>query len=243
MVLSVLMIPVQAAVGGEDITTTITTNSWALRGGIALSATAFESYNTRTRPKNFHQGMSFASQIGYKWSDIELSIASYCTITETQAVYLQVGDSKIKVNEVHLLDATFGPKLRYYSSVPLFKQWVPYATLAWLQGLITLKFVGGEFSGPLVSPYHKLAYQSSGFLIGAGIESHKTANYNSDNPWTKFTNNFPEVFYEIVYKYLRGSKVSVVGGTKKEVKTLLTEDRNYWIKEHTFMLVVGMKIF
>lgn len=220
----------------------ISENQWVLRGGVAMSATAFEAYSMRVRPKQFHFGWSFASQMGYKWSNLELSFSSYCTISDVQAQRLEVGNSVVESKEVDLLDATFGPKVRYYLPLTLPQtKWVPYGTASWLVGLMTLKFEEGHVSGDTVAIHHKLAYEGQGFLLGIGIESR-----NLENDWGWFNqinSHLKELYYEVVYKYMKATKVSVITGPKTEVHTIHTEDRNCWVKEHTFMLVVGIKIF
>ncbi|MBF0312710.1 MAG: hypothetical protein HQK50_04805 [Oligoflexia bacterium] len=230
-----------------------TLNDFVLRGGAGASISGFMAYNLPVRAKIFHGGGSFASQFGYKFERLEWSISSYCTISEIQDIRLVVGNSEIESDEGKLTSVTFGPKLRYYFPWELLKHWSGYVTAGGLAGLMTLKFEKARVSGSTFQPHQKLAYQGEGAVFGLGVElrAKKSANGSSGEGisgmimglWEELPYYVPEMYLEAVYKYMKGSKVSVIGGTKKEVKTLRTEDRHQWVEEHTIMFILGMKIF
>ncbi|MBF0297480.1 MAG: hypothetical protein HQK51_02095 [Oligoflexia bacterium] len=213
---------------------------WNLKGALGVSATHMRTHG-RT-PKKWHTGFDFASSIGYRFRDFDFAMASYVTITKSPPVYIRVGNATIDSDYGVLMSLTFGPKITHYltnfnllsnnSKSEKIKKLYPFIIVNPVIAIQSLYFERGNItsSDPRSDFYmhQKLTYEGIGYICGFGVD---IINLYSQ-----------EFFVEVLYKYLESSKMSVIGGTKKEVKTLYVDENKRSVKEHTIILLVGLRV-
>ncbi|MBF0362034.1 MAG: hypothetical protein HQK49_13545 [Oligoflexia bacterium] len=211
---------------------------WNLKAAIGGSATHMRTHG-RT-PKKWHTGFDFASSIGYRYSDFDFAIGSYATLTKLPPVYIRVGNSTIDSDYGVLMSLTIGPKLTYYFTdfnlIPVkLKKYInsvselyPFLLLGPMVSIQSMYFERGVITGDSFYIYQKLTYEGIGYVVGIGLDSPAIYGH--------------ELYVELLYKFIESNKMTIVGGTKKEVKTIYVDQDKSNIKEHTLIFLVGLKV-
>jgi hypothetical protein len=208
-------------------------NVWKLSFGAGPSLTRVNSLDTHHK---LLLGTTLNSMVSYRFTDWEMGFTSYAIFTKEQHMTLRFLSTQMD-GYGRAQTVSFGPRVRYFvpSSVFDIKNTLGvYASVAALIGLKSLKFSSYNIrSGSEFAPNEKLTNDSHGSSLAIGLYTLKTY------PLTQHRH----FFLELNYSFLRGRKISVVGGTKTAVTTLFTDDEGTQLSQHTLSLIFGGTVF
>ena len=202
------------------------TNKLFLKGGLSFGASYLRS---RRDMSQFAPVLGLASYYGKKWVNWEFGVTSQANIGWWSKQTFLINDSLVS-GKGHFRNLSFGPYFRYYFNLTRKKHWQMYTSLAPLFGLKTFKFSETSIDGGSFVDGHKITYRAAGGMISVGFEEQLDKIKRPS-------------FIELTYRYFNSSRQKQVGGTTTEVETIVQEEDNGSIAEHTFVITWGILVF
>lgn len=127
---------------------------------------------------------------------------------------------------------SFGPVIHYTFKQQLAPTWHYFTKLGPIWSMQTIKLDPFTDAQGRLRSDHKVTYQSSGGLIGVGIE--EVLPYKSMHPF----------YAEIIFKYMQGRKVAVVDASDfTEIETITYDDKKTRINGMILLLNIGITVF
>jgi len=201
-------------------------NKMALKGGLSLGLSQLRSRNNKDQ---LTPTFGIVSYYGKKWTNWEFGITSQANIGLWDEQSFLINQS-IVTGKGHFRSLSFGPYIRKYFNFKRKKHWQLYLTASPLFGLKTYKFSDTSIEEGAFQEDHKITYRSAGPMISIGLAEQLEKSQRPS-------------FVEITYRFLNSSKRTEVGGTTTEVESIIRENDNGSISEHTFVVTWGILIF
>ena len=207
-----------------------TLSPWGLYGGMGLG---IAEHNTHLGAHSYQPELCINSYIIRKIEvanhHLGIGIGSFAQYGPyVKDITLQPQNSAIS-GKGSYTSASVGPRIHYFFKWERLPDKIVSLSAGYLISEQSFKVKKKSTSGEEEVLGQKITYEGHGYFIGLSFYEEKIKE-----------KEFP-FFAEFNFKYLRGKKETVVGGTQFEVKPLLKDNDGPAVREITLMFLLGLK--
>lgn len=204
-------------------------DQFALSAAVGAGITNISSYVNQNDVWGI--GPSFSTQIGYRFTNLELSAFSTINIGILENSKQSTQGSLIE-GKMGYRGMAFGPSLRYHTYYSPYNEWQLYLFAAPIFEILNMTPIddNSRVTGGNYAKGNPIKYEGYGGIIGVGLGK-------------KTTKSTEMLFYQINYKRVAINRLTVMSKGQRKNYIIHKEKLPHHIQERVIIFNIGMVLF